>query len=157
APSRTPATSPPRASFWRRTASMFEVSSEGILEEFMLGKDLDARTGRDLLDRGVTVTAMFDPVPLRWDRVQFEIGRRFSFARHAEIDSGIEWAITILLLDQFGDAFDVAAWSPSTSRLASWLGRAACLGEQNLCRPRLSEGATLCVHRDVLGWLCAGR
>lgn len=133
------------------------ISSEEIVEEFTLGKDLDARTGRALHQRGVSVTAMFHPIPLRRDRVQFEVGWRFSFARHSEIDPRIEWAITTLLIDQFGHAVDIAAWSPSMRRLASWLGRTVCLGEQNLCRPRLNEGAALRVHRDVLGWLCADR
>ncbi len=51
-----------------------------------------------------------------------------------------ETALTILAFDQCGDACDIVAWAAKANRIATWLGRAALLGEDELWRPRLIDG-----------------
>jgi hypothetical protein len=87
---------------------------------------------------------------LRVDDVVFLEGGCFEFRRH--LSSGNpEPAYTLTARDVCGDIVDIVAWQPVTGRLASWVGRAAMLGTENLYGPRLNEG--LLVHDDLLAWL----
>jgi hypothetical protein len=73
----------------------------------------------------------------------------FEFSRHkkaAEISS----ACTFVVRDQFLDPFDIVAWQVTTGRIATWLGRAALMGEDQFFAPRLAEG--LQVHETPLEW-----
>jgi hypothetical protein len=52
---------------------------------------------------------------------------------------------------------DLIAWTPRLNCTASWLGRVALLGEDELLAPRLDDEQALMVHETPLAWLIAGR
>jgi hypothetical protein len=76
-------------------------------------------------------------------RKTFEFGR---YKRNAETTP----ACTFLVRDQFVEPMDIVAWQATTGRVATWLGRAALIGEDQLFAPRLVEG--LQVHETPLEW-----
>jgi len=88
------------------------------------------------------------------DDVVFLDGGAFEFGRYCD-KAEPEPALTILARDVCGDACDIVAWAANANRIATWLGRAALLGEDELWRPRLSDG--LAVHAGMLPWLQAHR
>lgn len=73
----------------------------------------------------------------------FEFGR---FSKGKKGDS----ACTFVVRDVCGDPLDIIAWQAKTGRLASWLGRASMLGEDQLFAPRLTDG--LPVFQTPLEW-----
>lgn len=75
--------------------------------------------------------------------------KTFEFARHKKADE-ITSACTFLIRDQFVEPLDIVAWQATTGRIATWLGRAALMGEDQLFAPRLAEG--LQVHETPLEW-----
>ena len=70
-------------------------------------------------------------------------------------DYPAESALTFVCWDAFGDPQDICAWQPATGKIATWFGRAALLGEDNLNAPQLEGG--LQVHPDALDWFRAKR
>jgi hypothetical protein len=79
---------------------------------------------------------------------------RFEFARYGSKAADVRPACTFVARDAAGDVVDLVAWC-RTGGPASWLGRAALLGEEQLWWPRLGE--PLVVHPDPLSWLQASR
>jgi hypothetical protein len=79
----------------------------------------------------------------------------FDFARDCPEARDVRAVCTFLVRDAAGDVADIVAWSSKFRCLASWLGRAALLGEEQLWWPRL--GDPLIVHADPLSWLQASR
>jgi hypothetical protein len=73
----------------------------------------------------------------------------FEFARYKESDE-ITFACTFIIRDRFVEPLDIVAWQATTGRVATWLGRAALIGEDQLFAPRLTEG--LQVHETPLEW-----
>lgn len=59
-------------------------------------------------------------------------------------------------LDGGGFLADLVAWQPRTGVLASWLGRVALLGEEQVCGPRWGD-EPLILHANPLAWLRASR
>ncbi|KMO33896.1 hypothetical protein VQ02_19820 [Methylobacterium variabile] len=89
--------------------------------------------------------------PLRLDRVVFLRNGRFEFERHLRRDrEGVVTAYTVVIRNDRGFVADIAAWHPKSDRLATWLGRCAMLGEDDLYAARLREA--LRVHLDPIGW-----
>jgi hypothetical protein len=62
-------------------------------------------------------------------------------------------AMIFLVRDEFGDAIDLAAWSPPR-RPALWCARGALLGAENLFGFRIREAIE--VHQSPLEWLRGG-
>jgi hypothetical protein len=87
------------------------------------------------------------------DDVVFLDNGCFEFSRYREGKPGA--ALTFVCWSQDGVAEDVCAWQATTGKIATWLGRARMLGEDNLLSPRL-DGA-LMVHADPLEWFKANR
>ena len=77
----------------------------------------------------------------------------FEFCRYRE--GKIEPALTFVCWSHDGVAEDVCAWQATTGKIATWLGRAAMLGEDNIAAPRLGDG--LAVHDGPLAWLKSNR
>lgn len=116
------------------------------------GRNLRQREIDRFLGCGVSAINLGSPWPVLADRVLFD-GEFFSFAN----DSGVagEPAFTMLVISNVGP-IDIAAWSPSSNRLAVWCGEGFALGERQIHHPYpLLPG--LPVFRSPLGWLRAGR
>jgi hypothetical protein len=137
------------------------IDADEILAEHALGESLTTDVLAALIRKGVNVTAIHRRVQqgaldgLRLDRVIYVDDRHFEFPQHHSGDDA--GAMTFICRDHLGDPIDIAAWSPHVPILASWLGRAALLGEQNLFTPRMSDG--LRVYPTPLEWLqhaCCG-
>jgi len=91
---------------------------------------------------------------VRLDDVVFLPRGAFEFSRY-KLDFPAEPALTFVCWDAFGDPQDICAWQTATGKIATWMGRAALLGEDNLNAPQLDDG--LHVHRDALDWFRAKR
>jgi hypothetical protein len=79
----------------------------------------------------------------------------FEFTRHLRVEDDAVSALTFLARDELSEPADIVAWHPETGRFASWLGRVALLGQEQVFAPRLSDALT--VHPRPLEWLAAGR
>lgn len=64
-------------------------------------------------------------------------------------------ALTLVCWSDDGVADDVCAWQATTGRIATWLGHASMLGEDNLSGARPDAG--LAVHQNPLDWFKANR
>jgi hypothetical protein len=82
-----------------------------------------------------------------------------SFAFQDELDEpeDVTAAFVTICRDENGDAIDLAAWAPSTERMATWLGRAWAIDQFRMLSPRLSDHGALPVFQTPLQWLQAGR
>jgi len=80
---------------------------------------------------------------------------RFEFARGCADQRMARLAAVFAARDMDGEPIDLAALDLDSGALATWRGRAALLGEDNLLQPRLGE--PLRVHRSATEWLAAGR
>ena len=87
------------------------------------------------------------------DDVVFLDDGYFEFSRYRE--GNPEAALTFVCWSQDGVAEDVCAWQTMTGKIATWLGHARMLGEDNLLGPRLD--GVLMVHADPLEWFRANR
>jgi hypothetical protein len=83
--------------------------------------------------------------------------RTFAFPDELDEPEDVTSAFITICRDDYGDAIDLAAWSPSTERMATWLGRAWAIDQFRLMRPRLAESGALPVHKSPLEWLRARR
>ena len=72
-----------------------------------------------------------------------------------DIDAGGVAAILILARDATGDVADLVAWRPRDEQIATLLGRAAMLGEEQLFDPVGDLPVAVC--RTPLEWLQADR
>ncbi|MPR11509.1 hypothetical protein [Microvirga tunisiensis] len=102
---------------------------------------------------GIPPDALAGPTPLRRTHVHFG-GDHFEFEHHHMRDGGTP-AFVFLVLDRWGDALDIVAWSEKTGMVATWLGRAFALGEGKLLASRLDEPGGLLVWRSLVAWLKA--
>lgn len=83
-------------------------------------------------------------------RGRFEFSR---FLRHDELERIV--AYTLLVRDAGGAPVDVVAWHPRSNRVATWLGRAALLGDDALYPAPADD--PLVIHPDPLAWLAGDR
>jgi hypothetical protein len=75
--------------------------------------------------------------------------KTFEFARYKKTDDTTT-ACTFLVRDQFVEPLDIVAWQATSGRVATWLGRASMMGEDQLFAARPVEG--LQVHETPLDW-----
>jgi hypothetical protein len=130
---------------------------DDIRAEHDLGDSLTSEVIAALVHAGIDIAAICRRVergtlnPPRLDRVVYLSETAFEFARY---DDGRDCgAMTFVVNNHIGNPIDIAAWSPRGANFASWLGRGALLGAENLFKPRLAEG--LAVHASPLEWLRA--
>jgi hypothetical protein len=83
--------------------------------------------------------------------------KTFAFQDEFDEPQEVTSAFVLLCRDDHGDAIDLAAWSPATERLATWLGRAWAIDQFRMLSPRLSDHGALPVFQTPLQWLQAGR
>ncbi len=101
-----------------------------------------------LIDEGVSDKALW---PIGGATVRFD-GTKF------DLDHEGERALTFRAEDR-DQVIDLIAWQPSTGALASWRGRAFCLGDvDDIFNPATYfNGGALHVHATPLNWLLADR
>jgi hypothetical protein len=127
-----------------RTSGTFDASNN------MLPRDVET------FERaGVTPDVLAGPVPVRAGYVHFDEAS-FEFDHHTNMEAGVR-AFLFLITGHQGVARDVVAWAPKQERLATWLGRAWALGEEQTFSPRMSEHQALPVWCTPINWLRAGR
>jgi|SRR5450631_3399101 hypothetical protein len=100
----------------------------------------------DLVDLGL-------PDMILGASVVFREDASFTFADELDRPEGVSPAFVILCRDDDDQAIDIVAWSPSSERLATWLGRAWAIDESRVLQPRPSECDALAVFRDPFQWL----
>jgi hypothetical protein len=110
---------------------------------------LDGVTLRHLLDAGIDPADIYSPWSISRARVIFD-----SNGRYLPNPVG-EPALIIGVLDD--GLVDIAAWHPSTGRIATRLGVGACLGLSAVEDGYGSASRPLPVWRDPMGWLLAHR
>jgi hypothetical protein len=106
-----------------------------------------AEKGVSALNLAKTTLSEYDFVNI--DDIVWLPRMTFEFARYKKSDE-ITAACTFLIRDLLADPLDIVAWHPTTGRVATWLGRAALMGEDQLFAPRLADG--LQVHETPLEW-----
>ena len=131
----------------------------GIIAEQNKGRFLDMATLHWFSGRGISPLNLFQTWVgwsdyVRLDDVVFLPRGGFEFSRY-KLDYPAEPALTFVCWDTLGDAHDICAWQPATSKIATWFGRAALLGEDNLDAPQVDGG--LQVHPSALDWFRAKR
>jgi hypothetical protein len=102
--------------------------------------------------RGVALTGADAFDALHIEVVCFLQDGRFEFAR--DIRDQVEGALAVIIpcRDEFGRTTDLAAWHMDTGRVATWLGAAVMLGEDNISAPRIDcDGVR--VFPDAAAWL----
>ena len=90
-----------------------------------------------------------DLLPVVADQVVFIDRSQFEFARY--VDGPSEPAFILPAID-FGEVIDLVAWQPRGDRIATCLGRAFSLGQEQLWWPTLDR-QPLDVWRTPLDWL----
>ena len=98
------------------------------------------------------------PSPLHVGHVAWLAPRHFEFEQYlSECDANIESerALLILVIGYDDQPVDLAAWAPSTGRLAVWLGRAWALGQHTAYLPRTDPQDGLLIWRNPLHWIGA--
>jgi hypothetical protein len=131
----------------------------GIIAEQIKGRFVDMATLHWFSHQGVSPLNLFQTWVgwsdyVRLDDVVFLPRDGFEFARY-KVDYPAETALTFVCWDVLGEALDICACQPTTGKIATWFGRAALLGEDNLNVPQLEGG--LHVHPDLLSWFRAKR
>jgi hypothetical protein len=84
-------------------------------------------------------------------------GASFLFVDELDCPTDVSPAFVLLCRDDEGNAIDIAAWSPSSARLATWLGRAWAIDQFRVLQPRPSVSGALTVFKCPLAWLRGGR
>ena len=105
---------------------------------------------------GVSVDALCEPELPAQARIIMHEGFLFDFIDD-EADGQPVDAVIFPARNELGDHVDYVAWEPRLNRMASWYGRAALLGEDELFAPRLDPEQALRVHETPLQWLLAER
>ena len=77
----------------------------------------------------------------------------FLFADELDGPDDASPAFVILCRDDDDHAIDISAWSPSSGRLATWLGRAWAIDQHRVLEPRLSDYDALAVFKNPMEWL----
>jgi len=110
-----------------------------------------------LKDRGVTGEALAEPeLPATGHVVFYDGGSSmFGFPEHGG-QSYEAWLF--LARDELGRPSDIVAFEPRRGLKASWLGRVALLGQENLyLAPRFDRERALTVFCDPIEWLIGDR
>ena len=131
----------------------------GIIDEQSKGRFLDMATLHWFSSRGISPLNLLQTWVgwsdyVRLDSVVLLPRGGFEFSRYKS-DYPAEPALTFVCWDALGEAHDICAWQPATGKIATWVDRAALLGEDNLNAPQLDGG--LQVHSDALDWFRAKR
>jgi hypothetical protein len=106
---------------------------------------------------GVAVCDLASPDMILAASVDFSEDSRFLFVDEIDDPAAATSAFVMLCRDDFGEAIDVAAWSPPTGRLATWLGQAWAIDQYRALAPRISDHGALPIFRNPLSWLRGGR
>jgi hypothetical protein len=101
--------------------------------------------------RGISDEAQEADPPIRFASVVFA-EPFFDFATE---DQGDATPAFVLIVRDSAGVSDIAAFDAQGRRFATWLGRAAMLGEQNVLGWRVGEPLLVC--QDVWEWLRADR
>ena len=123
-----------------------EIGAEHLKGRSLAQKELDR-----FKSLGIDGLCLGTPWPVLADRVVFS-NNSFEFTRHVDDESSSSAYIIGVL--GFGGLIDLAAWEPASFHIASWLGRAFAISEQQIEAPHLEP---LPVWRSPLEWLRAGR
>ena len=130
-----------------RTESICRDENAAIaLDQFYWGHPNELQT-QWLTAQGVSLNSLLCPWPIGATTLRFD-GDRFEPDR-----KGIN-ALTLVCFDR-GEPIDVIAWSPRTNDLASYLGRAIFLGdEDDAFNPATwFDGEDLRIHASPIEWL----
>lgn len=105
---------------------------------------------RWLRSQGVSRSAILRPRPIGATNVTFG-GKAFDVDPHGE-------RVLTFLVEDCGEAIDIAAWQPRTGQLATWLGTGFAIGQEAILNPAtyFADGA-LHVYETPLQWLLANR
>jgi len=128
------------------------IISPEISESFYASDRLNQAQLNWLRNHGVSTHAMTEPDPIFTARVTFTKTGTFDIVTAEEEG---HTALLILAYGLRGEVLDIAAWTPRSGKLATWLGRVCVLGENEILQPCL--GAPLQVYREPLAWLKADR
>ncbi len=109
---------------------------------------------RWLRTQGVPISALHRPDVLVRATVVYQ-GDRFLFEDEAAPGEPTVSAVVMLMYDAEGIPADIAAWSPRTGMVTTWLRRVAYLGDA--FGPRLDADGALLVHATPLEWLKSDR
>ncbi|WP_406855208.1 hypothetical protein ABEG18_22100 [Alsobacter sp. KACC 23698] len=127
------------------------TDSERLIEERHAACELlPQKAIRWFTEQQVPAAVLANPDVLVHAKVKFA-GTRFIFHDEAAHYDKFQDALIIMLRDGDGRPYDLAAWARRPSRLGTWCGRAAVLGDP--VAPRLHKHGALLVHPDPLGWL----
>ena len=88
------------------------------------------------------------------ETVIFANSGRFEFARICADQRGARVAVVFAVRDAADEVVDLAALDLTSGALATWLGRAAMLGEDYVLYPRFGP---LQVYETAVEWLCDAR
>jgi hypothetical protein len=124
---------------------IFELGQARPLHQQAL--DWFTENGVNGLALAKTMWGHFDFVNV--DEIVWLPRKTFEFARYKKSHEASS-ACIFVVRDQFVEPLDIVAWQATTGRVATWLGRAALIGEDQLFAPRLAEG--LQVHETPLEW-----
>lgn len=134
-------------------------AASALLADPAEGTSFDDRTIRWLLSHGVRIEDITTPIAIRASRVTFQPDGRYrkcpgtgDFALILPVPADPVTMITDL------GVLDLIAWSPKSGRIATRLGIAFALGEEQIDVDGLGNSVLpIPVHRDPLDWLRAGR
>ena len=132
-----------------------DILAEHALAQPLRQSDRDSFAAEGVSIRALTWSAFNDLSIVARDRVVFD-GTRFEFERYARHDGAPFSSYTTPIFDECGDPVDLLAFRPNGPS-ATWLGRVAVAGAEQIWMPRRDLGEALDVHVDTLSWLRAGR
>jgi hypothetical protein len=106
---------------------------------------------------GVAPSDIASPDMVLAASVEFLDDCHFLFVDEIDDPAAATSAFVMLCRDDFGEAIDVAAWSPPTGQLATWLGQAWAIDQYRALAPQISDHGALPIFRNPLSWLRSGR
>lgn len=120
---------------------------------------LSALQGRWLVSQGVQhIQQVFDWrgefCPMLQASVEFFPNRKFEFATESISPENCVTALLFGERDEYCDPLDIIAWQPRFRAMGTLLGRAWCLGGNNIAPP---WSWPLTVHPCPIEWLADGR
>jgi hypothetical protein len=127
------------------------ITEAEIGSEHLKGRSLTQNELDQFKTLGIDGLCLGTPWPVLADSVVFS-NNTFEFTRHVGGESSSPAYIIGVL--GFGGLIDLVAWEPASFHIASWLGRAFAISEQQIEAPHLEP---LPVWRSPLEWLRAGR
>jgi hypothetical protein len=97
---------------------------------------------------GVNLVHVGLPDPMLVAQVVYWEDGSFLFSDEFNRAEEVAPAFTILCQGDDGEAIDIAAWSPSSNRLATWAGRAWAIDQWRLLQPRINDADALPMFED---------